>query len=52
MGIVTHDGIIFLGLNFGDPSQLDLVRLSWLSVPFLGEIGMFLSYRSLNSLDH
>jgi hypothetical protein len=38
--IVSHDGIIFLGVEFADPAQLDLGRLSWLSVPFMGSIGM------------
>jgi hypothetical protein len=38
--IILHDAIISLGVEFANPAQLDLGRLSWLSVPFMGSIGM------------
>jgi hypothetical protein len=38
--IILHDATIFLGVEFANPEQLDLIHLTWLSVPFMGSIGM------------
>jgi hypothetical protein len=38
--MISHDGIIFLGVEFANPAQLDPVRLSWLSIPLMGSISM------------
>ena len=38
--IMSHDATIFLGVEFANPAQLDLARLQWLSIPFMGSIGM------------
>jgi hypothetical protein len=38
--IISHDEIIFLGVEFANSGQLDLLRLAWLSIPFMESIGM------------
>jgi hypothetical protein len=45
--IMSHDGIIFLGVEFANPAQLDLIHLAWLSVPFMESIGMHRHHMSV-----
>jgi hypothetical protein len=37
--MIGHDAVATLGTGYGDPTQLDLAHLSWITIPLLSSIG-------------
>jgi hypothetical protein len=43
--MLAYDGIFQMGLEYGDPSELNSVGISWFSVPLISSIGKCSSSR-------
>jgi hypothetical protein len=38
---MSHDAVVSLGLGFGDPSALNNINFSWLTVPLTTSVGQY-----------